>query len=118
MANNVQLNFVTHIKSSISALGLFYNETELSGSNYSRLSINPDTQLTITSDDTNYYIKNTVELSWPQAQSDWGTFNQVGVFSGTTLWFLVDVSSRTVRQYDQVFIAENYLQITIPKAIT
>jgi len=118
MANNIQQNFANHIKSNITALGLFNNGTELSGSNYARVNINPSTQLQVTSDANNYYISNTANLSFAQATGDWGTFNQVGIFAGSTLWFLVDVPSRTVRQYDQVFIDTGALQITIPKSVT
>jgi hypothetical protein len=121
MALYPQLNFVNNIMNSISAIGLFYNGSEIgSGTNYARISITPASHLQVTSDTNNYYISNKVQLSFVQATSDWGTFNQIGVFTGTTptLWFLIDVSSRTVRANDQVFIDVGNLQIIIPKSIT
>ena len=120
MALYPQNSFVNNIMNSITAIGLFNNETELSGSNYSRISITPADHLQVTSDENNYYISNKVQLSFVQASSDWGTFNQIGIFAGTTptLWFLIDVASRTVRANDQVFIDVGQLQLTIPKSIT
>jgi len=120
MALYPQLDFINNIFNSISAIGLFNNGTELSGSNYSRISITPVDHLQVTSDANNYYISNKVQLNFVQASSDWGTFNQIGIFAGSTptLWFLIDVSSRTVRANDQVFIDVGNLQITIPKSIT
>jgi hypothetical protein len=118
MALYPQSNFVNNIFNSISAIGLFNNGVELSGSNYSRISITPATHLQITSDANNYYISNKVQLSFVQASSDWGTFNQIGIFAGANLWFLVDVASRTVRANDQVFIDVGNLQIIIPKSIS
>jgi len=119
MANNVQQAFAQHVMNNITAIGLFNNGTELSGSNYSRITINPSQHLELTSDANNFYIRNKVNLSFPQAAGDWGTFNQVGVFgAGTTLWFLIDVPSRTIRQYDQVFIETGKLELPIPKVNT
>jgi len=118
MALYPQSSFVNNIFNSISAVGLFNNGTELSGSNYSRISITPADHLQITSDEDNYYISNKEQLSFVQASSDWGEFNQIGIFAGTNLWFLIDVSSRTVRANDQVFIDVGTLQITIPKSIS
>jgi hypothetical protein len=110
-------DFVNNIFNSISAIGLFNNGTELSGSNYSRISITPANHLQVASDADNYYINNKVQLSFVQASGDWGEFNQIGIFAGTTpvLWFLIDVPSRIVRANDQVFIDVGKLQITIPK---
>jgi hypothetical protein len=113
-----QSSFVNNIYNSISAIGLFNNGTELSGGNYSRISITPATHLEITSDTNNYYIRNKTQLSFPQASIDWGTFNQIGIFVRADLWFLIDVSSRTVRANDQVFIDVGNLQIIIPKSIS
>jgi hypothetical protein len=118
MALYPQNAFVNIIMNSISAIGLFYNGTELSGGNYARVSITPATQLQVSSDTTNYYIRTTTTLTFPQASADWGTFNQIGVFAGNDLWFLIDVPSRTVRMNDQVFISTGQLQLTIPKSIT
>jgi hypothetical protein len=118
MALYFQEAFINHIMNSITAIGLFNNGTELSGSNYTRLSITPSSQLEITSDTDNYYIKNTTQLSFVQASADWGTFNQLGIFAGSDLWFLIDVPSRTVRTNDQVFIEVGQLQLTLPKTIT
>jgi hypothetical protein len=118
MALYPQSNFVNNIMNSITAIGLFNNGVELSGSNYSRISITPANHLEITSDANNYYIRNKVQLSFVQATSDWGTFNQIGIFAGGNLWFLIDVSSRTVRANDQVFINVGQLQLTIPKSIS
>jgi hypothetical protein len=117
MALYPQDAFINNIMNSITAIGLFNNGAELSGSNYARISITPSTQLQITSDASNYYIKNTVQLSFVQASSDWGTFNQIGIFAGDNLWFLIDVASRTVRANDQVFIDVGQLQLVIPKSI-
>jgi hypothetical protein len=118
MALYPQSAFINNIMNSITAIGLFNNGTELSGSNYTRVSITPSTQLQVTSDTSNYYIKNTVQLSFAQASADWGDFNQIGIFAGANLWFLIDVSSRTVRANDQVFIDVGQLQLTIPKSVT
>jgi len=117
MALYPQLDFINNIFNSISAIGLFNNGTELSGSNYSRVSITPVDHLQVTSDANNYYISNKVQLNFVQALSDWGTFNQIGIFAGSNLWFLIDVSLRTVRANDQVFIDVGQLQLIIPKNI-
>jgi hypothetical protein len=118
MALYPQDAFVNNIMNSITAIGLFNNGVELSGSNYARISITPSAQLQITSDANNYYIKNTVQLSFAQASTDWGNFNQIGIFVGADLWFLIDVPSRIVRANDQVFIDVEQLQLIIPKSIT
>ena len=121
MATIVQSDFVNNIFNSISAIGLFYNGSEIgAGTNYSRISITPADHLQVTSDANNYYISNKVQLSFPQATADWGNFNQIGIFAGTTpvLWFLIDVPLRAVRANDQVFIEVGNLQITIPKSIS
>ena len=121
MATIVQSNFVNNIFNSISAIGLFYNGAEIgAGTNYSRISITPANHLQVTSDANNYYISNKVQLSFAQATSDWGNFNQRGIFAGSTpvLWFLIDVPLRVVRANDQVFIEVGNLQITIPKNIS
>jgi hypothetical protein len=118
MALYPQNAFINIIMNSISAVGLFNNGVELSGGNYARVTITPSTQLQVSSDTNNYYIKTTTTLVFPQASSDWGTFNQIGVFAGNDLWFLIDVSSRTVRMNDQVFIASGQLQLIIPKNIS
>jgi len=121
MALYPQLDFVNNIFNSISAIGLFNNGTEIgAGTNYSRISITPADHLQVTSDANNYYISNKVQLSFVQATSDWGEFNQIGIFAGTTqvLWFLIDVPLRVVRANDQVFIEVGNLQITMPKSIS
>jgi len=121
VATFLQSDFVNHIFNSISAIGLFYNGVEIgAGTNYARVAITPADHLQVTSDANNYYISNKVQLSFVQATSDWGDFNQIGIFAGTTqvLWFLIDVPLRTVRANDQVFIEVGNLQITIPKSIS
>jgi hypothetical protein len=110
--------FINNIMNSITAIGLFNSSSELSGGNYARVSITPSTQLQVTSDATNYYITNKVQINFPKATSDWVEFNQVGIFAGGNLWFLIDVSPRTVRANDQVFIDVGQLKLIIPKSIT
>jgi hypothetical protein len=118
MALYPQSAFINNIMNSITAIGLFNDGVELSGSNYARVSITPSTQLQVTSDANNYYITNSVQLSFVQATADWGAFNQIGIFAGGNLWFLIDVSSRIVRANDQVFIDVGQLRLIIPKSIT
>ena len=117
MALYPQSAFIDNIINSITAIGLFNDGVELSGSNYARISITPSTQLQVTSDENNYYITNKVQLSFAQATADWGNFNQIGIFAENNLWFLIDVSSRTVRANDQVFIDVGQLRLIIPKSI-
>jgi len=117
MALYLQEAFVNNLVNSITAIGLFNDGAELSGSNYVRVSIAPSTQLQVASDADNYYITNVVQLSFPQATADWGIFNQIGIFAGDDLWFLIDVSSRAVRANDQVFIDVGQLLLIIPKSI-
>ena len=117
MALYPQSAFINNIMNSLTAIGLFNNGVELSGGNYARVSITPSTHLQVTSDADNYYISNKVQLSFVQASADWGDFNQIGVFAGSNLWFLIDVSSRTVKANDQVFIDVGQLQLVIPKSI-
>jgi hypothetical protein len=117
MALRPQSAFVNDIRNSITAIGLFNNGVELSGSNYARINITPSIQLQVTADANNYYIRNMVRLDFARALSDWGTFNQIGIFAWNSLWFLIDVPSRTVRANDQVFIDVGHLQLIIPKNI-
>jgi hypothetical protein len=120
MAFYIQNSFINNIFNSLSAVGLFYNGIELSGSNYSRIPIFPSYHLQLVSDALFYYILNISRLSFGKAEDDWGPYNQIGIFGGTTpnLWFLIDVGPRTVKANEWVFIDIRNLVIIIPKHIT
>jgi hypothetical protein len=117
MALYPQSAFINNIMNSLTAIGLFNSGAELLVGNYARVSITPSTHLQMTFDAFNYYISNKVQLSFVQASTDWGNFNQIGIFAGSNLWFLIDVSSRTVKANDQVFIDVGQLLLMIPKSI-
>ena len=111
----VKKGFVDLIFNSITDIGLLKDGVELSGSNYRRIPITPSFHLELYEDEDAFYITNKQPISFPRALSDWGEFNQIGIFSGTTLWFTIKVDLTSVKKGDQVYFDNACFWVVILK---
>lgn len=101
-------------------VGLLNNGTEISGGGYARVYY---TQGFVFNTETADYFeyKNSAEIAFPVATGDWGTVNQVGLWTagtGGSLLYYADLSiAKTVTTNDQVIIPAGSFLIRINKTV-
>lgn len=106
---------------SINYVGLLNSGVEISGTNYSRVQYIAG--FVFNQETTDYFeYKNSSDIVFPIAGSNWGTVNQVGLWDaslGGNLCYYSDLSVvKTVTTNDQVVIPAGYFLIRIPKTIS
>lgn len=109
------------IRTSAPFVGLLNNGTEITGTNYMRIQYTG--AFPFAEETADYYeYRNNTDIVFPVAGSNWGTVNQVGLWTSMTggqLCYFSDLAvAKTVTVNDQIIIPVGYFVIRIPKVVT